>query len=383
MKVLFWFRDNQTDKAKKGVIMATVQVANSDGQTVSSDFASTYKVHRKDYHEGGCEKEKRALIMELEAIQIFLNGQTGREVTAPEIKAEYLRRKPRKTPIKPKPIAESTPTLQNKPTTIKEQIQGFMQKQAARSIKNSTKANYAIYAKKIISLIGDLPVQEITVKTLENLYYSLSTEKSNLYAIGVITMLKAAIRPLLIDFKIPEPNRQKPLTFLEQSELEKIAASREALPEHLHPACDYFLFLCETGLSLIDFENFKERHKIINHDGILFLEGTRHKTGKTYFVPLSERAQAIGEAYQWQFEFSNRVTLRNHIRAIAQFCGIEKRITPHKARHTVVMNILDQTGDITLAAATIGDDVATVSKHYGQLRVSGYAKMWEKYKKNK
>lgn len=230
--------------------------------------------------------------------------------------------------------------------------------------------------------MGDLPVQEITAKTLENLYYSLSNEKSNGYAIKIITLLKTAIKPVVIDFAIPEQARQKPLAFLEQTELEKIAASRDQLPERYRRACDYFVFLCETGISLIDFERFQERHKIIKHEGVLFLEGVRHKTGKTYFVALSERAQAIGEAYNWQFDYTNRNTLRNHIRAIAQFCGIEKNITPHKARHTVVMNILDQTGDIALAAATIGDDVATVSKHYGQLRVSGYAKMWQKYKKD-
>ncbi|SFC98460.1 Site-specific recombinase XerD [Flexibacter flexilis DSM 6793] len=381
MNVTFWFRDNQTDKAKKGVIMAVVQVANTSGKTVSRNFASTYKVYRQDFHEGGCEKEKRALVMELEAIQIFLNGQTGREVTAAEIKAEYLRRKPRKT--KPKPTAaESTPLTPPAPT-IQEIIQNFLIAQEGRKIRLATLNSYKAFGKKIITLIGDTYVKDISTKTLENLYSLVSTEKSNGYAMQLIAILKTAIKPRVIDFVPPEPSRQKPLTFLEQGELEKIAASREALPERYRRACDYFLFLCETGISLIDFEKFQERHKITIHEGILFLEGVRHKTGKTYFVPLSERAKAIGEAYDWQFELLNRGTLRNHIRAIAEFCGIEKNISAHKARHTVVMNILDQTGDIALAAATIGDNVATVSKHYGHLRLSGYAQMWEKYKKNK
>lgn len=120
MKVLFWFRENQTDKTKKGVIMATIQVANTDGQTASSDFATTCKVFRRDYHDGKHERDKRAIQLELEAVQIFLSGQLNRETTAAEIKAEYLRRKPRKTQTKPKPIAENTPPTPPTTPTVQE-----------------------------------------------------------------------------------------------------------------------------------------------------------------------------------------------------------------------------------------------------------------------
>jgi integrase/recombinase XerD len=169
-------------------------------------------------------------------------------------------------------------------------------------------------------------------------------------------------------------NRQ----FLSADELAAIE-QKEFKTLRLQHAKDMFVFSCYTGLAYIDVYELTPQNMSLGIDGEYWINTTRHKTDIPVRVPLLPQAMAIVEKYKNNPRvlesgrllpvYANQL-LNNYLKEIADFCGIEKPLSFHIARHTFA----------TTVTLTNGVPIETVSKLLGHTSIKTtqiYAKVIE------
>jgi site-specific recombinase XerD len=147
----------------------------------------------------------------------------------------------------------------------------------------------------------------------------------------------------------------------------------------LQHAKDMFVFSCYTGLAYIDVYELTPKNLSLGIDGGYWINTCRHKTDIPVRVPLLPPAMAIIEKYKNNPRvlesgrllpvYANQV-LNNYLKEIADFCGIEKPLSFHIARHTFA----------TTVTLTNGVPIETVSKLLGHTSIKTtqiYAKVIE------
>jgi len=148
----------------------------------------------------------------------------------------------------------------------------------------------------------------------------------------------------------------------------------------LQHAKDMFVFSCYTGLAYIDVYELTPKNLSLGIDGGYWINTCRHKTDIPVRVPLLPPAMAIIEKYKNNPRvlesgrllpvYANQL-LNNYLKEIADFCGIEKPLSFHIARHTFA----------TTVTLTNGVPIETVSKLLGHTSIKTtqiYAKVIEK-----
>lgn len=169
-------------------------------------------------------------------------------------------------------------------------------------------------------------------------------------------------------------NRQ----FLTADELAAIE-QKEFKILRLQHAKDMFVFSCYTGLAYIDVYELTPQNLSLGIDGEYWINTCRHKTDIPVRVPLLPPAMAIIEKYKNNPRvlesgrllpvYANQL-LNNYLKEIADFCGIEKPLSFHIARHTFA----------TTVTLTNGVPIETVSKLLGHTSIKTtqiYAKVIE------
>lgn len=147
----------------------------------------------------------------------------------------------------------------------------------------------------------------------------------------------------------------------------------------LQHAKDMFVFSCYTGLAYIDVYELTPKNLSLGIDGGYWINTCRHKTDIPVRVPLLPPAMAIIEKYKNNPRvlesgrllpvYANQL-LNNYLKEIADFCGIEKPLSFHIARHTFA----------TTVTLTNGVPIETVSKLLGHTSIKTtqiYAKVIE------
>jgi integrase len=170
-------------------------------------------------------------------------------------------------------------------------------------------------------------------------------------------------------------NRQ----FLTENELEAIEQKEFNMPRIQH-AKDLFVFSCYTGLAYIDVYELTRENIVLGIDGGYWINKNRHKTDTLVRVPLLPKPLAIIEKYKNNPRvvesgrllpvYANQL-LNSYLKEIADFCGINKPLTFHIARHTFA----------TTVTLTNGVPIETVSKLLGHTSIKTtqiYAKVIEK-----
>jgi integrase/recombinase XerD len=169
-------------------------------------------------------------------------------------------------------------------------------------------------------------------------------------------------------------NRQ----FLTADELAAIE-QKEFKIIRLQHAKDMFVFSCYTGLAYIDVYELTPQNLSLGIDGGYWINTSRHKTDIPVRIPLLPKPLAIIEKYKNNPRvlasekllpvYSNQ-NLNAYLKEIADFCGIEKPLTFHIARHTFA----------TTVTLTNGVPIETVSKLLGHTSIKTtqiYAKVIE------
>lgn len=124
---------------------------------------------------------------------------------------------------------------------------------------------------------------------------------------------------------------------------------KELVSERLASIRDIFVFSCYTGLSYIDVKEL-QKADIIEHDGKLWIDRNRIKTGNVFNVPLLDIPLAILEKYADMSSKGRLLTIpanqkvNDYLKEIAAMCGIEKPLTFHIARHTFATTVTLENG---------------------------------------
>jgi site-specific recombinase XerD len=166
---------------------------------------------------------------------------------------------------------------------------------------------------------------------------------------------------------------------LSEDELE-VVRNAKFESERISEVRDVFLFSCYTGLAYVDLYQLKKSNLVKGIDGALWVRINRQKTESLSRIPLLPYALEVIERYNSDLNIDkegkalpvlSNQKMNKYLKDIARYCGINKNITCHIARHTFA----------TTVTLTNGVPIETVSKMLGHVNIKTteqYAKVVDK-----
>lgn len=146
---------------------------------------------------------------------------------------------------------------------------------------------------------------------------------------------------------------------LSNDELQAIR-NLELYDKQLQKVRDLFIFQCYTGLSWVDLSMFDYNECTVEHNGVVYIDGERIKTGTKYYTPILKPAIEILEKYNYKFVVPTVQSFNRSLKLIAELIGLKKPLTSHIARHTFATTIV-LANDIP---------IETLSKMLGHTKIS-------------
>jgi site-specific recombinase XerD len=170
------------------------------------------------------------------------------------------------------------------------------------------------------------------------------------------------------------------MPYLTNEEIQ-LLINHEFKSERLAFVRDLFVFCCYTGLAYIDLKMLQKKH--FEYSPVskqYFIKKKRQKTKQPFITPLFPPAQKIlsDRVEDWQylnpdnfiFTVMSNQKYNSYLKEVAAFCGIEKNLTTHLARHSFATSI----------ALENGVSLESTSKMLGHSKISQtqkYAKVTE------
>lgn len=134
--------------------------------------------------------------------------------------------------------------------------------------------------------------------------------------------------------------RVKEVEFLTEEEIE-LLRNKRIDNERLERVRDCSLFQIYTGLAYCDMKNLIPQD-IKEQDGRKYIKKERNKTGVEYTIPLMDDAVRILEKYDYRLPVLSNQKYNNYISELGTICGINKRLTSHRFRHTCACYLLNK-----------------------------------------
>jgi site-specific recombinase XerD len=155
------------------------------------------------------------------------------------------------------------------------------------------------------------------------------------------------------------------LTAQEHEKIEKAEVHTKSMAR----VKERFLFCCYTGLSFMDATTLSSDN-ITEMLGARWIVMDRHKTGRTFRVPLIAKAEAILNQKPVTGPYFKSITnqvFNHYLKDLAAIASIDKLLTSHVARHTFATTIALENG-ITLEtlSAMMGTTIKT-AQWYGRI----------------
>ncbi|MCC8035282.1 MAG: site-specific integrase [Rikenellaceae bacterium] len=173
-------------------------------------------------------------------------------------------------------------------------------------------------------------------------------------------------------FKQPKTNP----VFLTKEELDIITHKQFTL-ERIAIVRDVFVFCCYTGLAFIDVSSLKKEHIVMDNEGTYWIRKARQKTESMCDIPLLDIPLEIIRRYKDHKICKEKGILlpvmcnqkmNSYLKEIADFCGIEKDITTHAARHTFATTVTLANGvALTNVARMLGHTTTRMTEHYAKV----------------
>lgn len=164
--------------------------------------------------------------------------------------------------------------------------------------------------------------------------------------------------------------------YLNPEEIQLITEKKMAT-ERLTYVRDIFLFSCYTGLSYIDVKNLRKTDIINGIDGEKWISIKRQKTNVPSRIPLLLTASSLLNQYQDNpiclnngmiFPVLSNQKMNSYLKEIADFCGIDKPVTFHTARHTFATTITLLNGvPIESVSKMLGHTNIQTTQHYAKI----------------
>lgn len=164
--------------------------------------------------------------------------------------------------------------------------------------------------------------------------------------------------------------------YLNEEEINQIA-NKPLASERLAQVRDVFLFCCYTGLAYVDVKNLKRGDIVTGIDGEKWVSIKRQKTNVPSRIPLLPAASALLDQYQDNrmclntgllLPVSSNQRMNSYLKEIADFCGIQKQITFHIARHTFATTVTLLNGiPIESVSKMLGHTNIQTTQHYAKI----------------
>lgn len=139
--------------------------------------------------------------------------------------------------------------------------------------------------------------------------------------------------------------------------------------ERLNRVRDMFLFSCYTGLSFTDQATLTAEH-IECENGVKFIKRERCKTGVQYIIPLSAKAMAILERYNYNLPNISNQKTNAYLKELGAITGITKNLHFHLARHTALTMMLNNGVPIEVVSKIAGHSKIQQTQHYSKIAVT-------------
>ena len=174
--------------------------------------------------------------------------------------------------------------------------------------------------------------------------------------------------------------RSKPRQPLSREELEAVWTCQ--LPAKLDRARDLFVFCCYTGLAVADLLMFKYDRDVVERDGMLYIDGSRVKTGTEFFTPLLKPARDILKKYNYDLPVISGQKYNDYLHVIEARLDLRKPLTSHVARHTFATTVcLANDIPIETVSKMLGHRHVTTTEIYAKImkeNVERHARRLEK-----
>lgn len=170
------------------------------------------------------------------------------------------------------------------------------------------------------------------------------------------------------DFSPMRPEQKQ--RYLTRDELDKLMGTTFDTPNRNFTR-DMFLFSVFTGICHCDMCNLTEKNVTRDHEGNLWIETKRQKTGTPENVRLLDIAVRIMEKYRGMasdrrlFPMLRKENMNIHLKKMAAQCGINRNLSFHMARHSFASQIcLSQGVPIETVSKAMGHkDISTTQRY--------------------
>ena len=142
---------------------------------------------------------------------------------------------------------------------------------------------------------------------------------------------------------------------------------------------DLFVFQCYTGLSWVDLSMFNYDECTVEHNGIIYIDGERIKTGTKFYTPILIPAMDILKKYNYKFMVPTVQFFNRSLKIIAELVGLKKPLTSHIGRHTFATTVV-LANDVPIEALSkmLGHTKVSVTQIYAKILNSSVEKHSEK-----
>jgi len=157
----------------------------------------------------------------------------------------------------------------------------------------------------------------------------------------------------------------------------QLMAEKKLATERLTQVREIFLFCCYTGLAYIDVKNLRKIDIVKGVDGEQWISIKRQKTNTPSRIPLLPSASAILGIYEkcpaclnsgMLLPVLSNQKMNSYLKEIANFCGIQKTLTFHIARHTFATTVTLLNGvPIESVSKMLGHTDIQTTQHYAKI----------------
>ena len=155
---------------------------------------------------------------------------------------------------------------------------------------------------------------------------------------------------------------RRPLT---ETELKKIRDAE--LSDKEAKVRDLFIFAAYTGLAFCDVMQFNFKTMTEQSGDMYFIDGSRLKTGTSFFTPILPPAMEVLQRYDYKLPKITNQKANDYLHLIESRLGINKSITFHVARHSFATLSLSHDVPIEKVARMLGHTDIKTTQIYAKI----------------
>lgn len=285
----------------------------------------------------------------------------------------------RNEPLTAKAVSEHLKNGCFRPYTIEDLFNDFLdikEAQSGRTIEPTTYRKYTLARDLFFTVIDkDRCTDEITNAVVLKFKALCDSRYGEGTSAGYVKRLKSVVKYGMDNgrihvnpfqgVRITRPD--KPITYLNESEA-RVFMSGVLENEGMRKVRDFCTLQLLTGMAYIDtvsttMADVKEK------GGVCYIEKPRQKTKKVFTSVIldTERFREIMDRYDGRCPAVSLKTVNIYLKAIGDILHIETPMSSHVFRRTYASQLVRRGVRYEVIAAAIGDNVATMKKHYAAL----------------